>query len=78
MGKSEGFICSPHLYRYQGLLIEERPIGPRWWPCKADGKPYERLPRVVKARLNDWYAMPDAGRVIYHIGGGCERIGGTR
>jgi len=34
-----GFVCSPHLYRYCGLLIEERPIGPRWWPLKANGEP---------------------------------------
>ncbi|MFA5165430.1 MAG: hypothetical protein WC481_07700 [Candidatus Omnitrophota bacterium] len=69
-----GFVCSPHLYRYCGLLIEERPIGPRWWPLKANGEPYQRWPGGVAAIIREWDALHDTMRARHHVGGGCKAI----
>lgn len=51
-------VAPLHEHTYNGTLWrwEERPIGPRYWPIRKDGEPYERLP----ANTSDfWRALEE-------------------
>jgi hypothetical protein len=69
-----GFICSAHLYEYNGWLFEESMAsGP--WPLKKNGDPRKRAGKRFYDMYSEFDALPDDEKAKYFIGGGCERIG---
>jgi hypothetical protein len=71
---SFAFLCSPHLYEFEGLTIEHSRIGPPWWPCKANSDPYVRLPKAVRDKLDRFYEIEDKEQ--HAAGGGCLELSG--
>ena len=68
-----GYICSPHRYRYDGVIIEVPGIGGPW-AIRPNGDPYIRLPKKVAEALDAFYELSDTDRAVYHLSGGCVSI----
>ena len=71
MNESHGFLCGPHLYKFEGLEIERPGIG---GPCplKANGDPYERMPAHVAEKMARFWKLKDDEMAAYRVGGGCR------
>jgi hypothetical protein len=68
-----GILCSPRLYEYEGLIIEESGCqGP--WPVKKNGDPYERRTKAQHETMEKFWALKEEGWKQYLIGGGCREI----
>lgn len=65
-----GFICMPHIYVYKEVYIEIPCIG---GPCplKANGAPYQRIPKKLYPILDEFCALSKEEQAQYYQGGGC-------
>ena len=70
MTQTHGFICSAHLYQYDGWTFEYGYCGP--WPIRKNGELFKRAGKKFYEMFERWYALPN--RENYRIGGGCERF----
>lgn len=56
---TRAIVCSHDTVKRDGVIFETRPIGPRFWPLKKNGEPYERIPERLHLAMDELCAMPD-------------------
>lgn len=71
MSEVHGFLCGPKLYEFEGLEIEFPACsGPA--PLKANGDPYQRIPKHVAEKMSRFLNLSDDEMAKYRTGGGCR------
>lgn len=71
MSEAHGFLCGPKLYEFEGLEIEFPACsGPA--PLKANGDPYERMPKHVAEKMARFWRLTESEMDAYRVGGGCR------
>lgn len=66
-----GYICSPHVYTFEGWTFEIRPIGPPW-PLKDNGDPRKKAGWKFYDAVERFSLLPRSERETCRIGGGCR------
>lgn len=70
MNEVHGYICSPKLYEYKGVVIEYTYSGP--CPLTKRGTPRQRWTKDLVALVTEFDHLPN--REDYRVGGGCQRF----
>ncbi len=64
-----GFVCSPHLYEFEGWYFE---YSPRiCWPLHKDGEPRKGAGDRFYDMLDRFLALSKEEQERYRVGGGC-------
>jgi hypothetical protein len=64
-----GHICTPKIYKYNGITFEYGYCGP--WPLKKNGDPKAKAGKKFYESMDGFYKLTDKEKELHRVSGGC-------